>query len=125
MRNPDFTRVLLDNASCHYCCGYQAELAEHWYRHEMRDLANGVRAQVAKDDRTHNLFVFDRTYREQMLTCPLADLAPKTPRTPENYRKTMLDFAKAAALAGTFSAGASFNADGNPLDEKLDENKAK
>ena len=110
IRNPNFEKVLVDNASCHYCRSYQYECAEHWYRPEMRDLANALREKVRKDDRRTNLFVFNRTYRERMLALPLEELAPKTPRTAENYRKAMLDFAEAADLLGAFGPGSAFHA---------------
>ena len=108
VRNPNFEKVLVDNATCHYCRGYQYECAEYWYRPALRDLAAAVRAKVVAGDRKGSLIVREDDYREHLLARPLAELAPKTPRTPENYRRAMRNFAAAADLVGPIGDGAAF-----------------
>ena len=108
IRNPNFEKVLVDNATCHYCRGYQYECAEHWYRPELRGLADAVRSKVASGDREGSLVVKEGNFRERMLVLPLSELAPRTPRTPGNYRRAMLDFAAAADLVGEIGDGSSF-----------------
>ena len=109
VRNPDFTKVLVDNASCGYCRSYQYECAEHWYRHEMKDLATAVKKKVSSGDRVKRLFVWDAHYRERMLATPLESMRPQTPRTAENFRKAMMAFKAAAELAVPFGEGEAFN----------------
>ncbi len=95
VRNPDFPRVLLDNASCGYCRGYQYECAAHWYAPAMRNVAAALKAKVGSGKREGVLAAPRKPYRDQMLATPLQQLAPTAPRTPEAYRRTMLRFAKA------------------------------
>ena len=67
-----------------------------------------VRAKVVVGDRKGSLIVREDDYREHLLARPLAELAPKTPRTPENYRRAMRNFAAAADLVGPIGDGAAF-----------------
>ena len=94
VRNPEFTRVLLDNASCAYCRGYQYECAAHWYVPAMRDMERAVKAKVASGMRGGKLEVEKVDYRGMMLKTPLRELAPASSRTAEDFRKAMLRFAE-------------------------------
>ena len=94
VRNPEFTRVLLDNASCAYCRGYQYECAAHWYVPAMKDTEAAIRDMVASGKRGGNLPEAKMDYREKMMKTPLRSLAPVSPRTPEEYRRVMLRFAE-------------------------------
>ena len=94
--NKDFEHVLFENAANSYCRTHQAEFAAHWYVDEMRDIAQDVVAAAERGgtdklpgirrDRMKELFALPHPIRSQALDFP---------RTPENYRRTMLDFAKA------------------------------
>jgi hypothetical protein len=94
--NKDFEHVLFENAADLYCRTHQAEFAAHWYLDEMRDIAADVVAAAARGgldglpgkrkDRMKELFALPHPIRSQALDYP---------RTPENYRRTMLDFVAA------------------------------
>lgn len=98
VRNPGFPQVLMENAINDYCLGYQYEAAEYWYRPVARDLLAGIGALVDSGDRKAELKVRRTDYRQWMLGTPLKEMAPTLPRTPESYRKTMLDLAAAAEM---------------------------
>ena len=94
VRNPNFPQVLLENASCGYCKGYQYECAAHWYVPVMRDMEHAIKAKVASGKRGGTLAAPRTDYHGTLLATPLKKLAPASPRTPEAYRKTMLRFAE-------------------------------
>lgn len=109
IRNPGFDRILLENTAGIYCRSHQYELARHWYAPVMRDLANAIAAKVDAVDRESSLefvggigdgLMNDRhlrpDIRNRMRTEPLATWKPTLPRTPENFRKTMLGLAAAS-----------------------------
>ena len=98
IRNPNFPRTLLDNAINDYCLGYQYEAAEYWYKPVTCDVDASVRALLDAGDRKSTLAIPQTNYREWMLGTPLKQMAPTMPRTPENYRKTMLKLAKAVEI---------------------------
>ena len=95
--NPDFEHVLFENAANLYCRSHQAEFAAHWYVEEMKDIADDILSAAtrggteklpgARRDRMSELFTLPHPIRSQALDFP---------RTRENFRCTMLDFADAA-----------------------------
>ncbi|MBQ4144546.1 MAG: hypothetical protein IJD43_13850 [Thermoguttaceae bacterium] len=99
--NPDFDRVLLDNASCSYCQSHQYELMEYWYLPSIRTMLDWGEDRLAREDRskitppTQFPKVLKET-REKVLGTKLIEMRPVLPRTPENYRKAMLKAADAA-----------------------------
>ena len=98
IRNPDFPQVLLENAINDYCLGYQYEAAEYWYRPVARDLERDIGALLDAGDRAAPSKIAKTDYRQWMQGTPLKEMAPTLPRTPENYRKAMLDLAAAAEI---------------------------
>ena len=98
VRNPDFPRILLENAVNHYCIGYQYEAARYLYCPSIRDVDEAVRALLKKGDRRGMLEVKPSDYHAWMMGTPLKEMAPTLPRTLENYRRTMLRLAEAAEI---------------------------
>jgi len=90
VRNPDFPKTLLDNASCEYCRSHQYELARHWYAPRMAKMAERLAAAVAAGDRQAALFDDSMVERCALMTRPLESLRPVQPRTWERYRKTLM-----------------------------------
>ena len=98
VRNPDFPRVLMENAINDYCIGYQYEAAEYIYKPVIADVHEAVSALLKKGDRKAQLDVKRVDYRKWMLGTPLCEMKPTLDRTVENYRKTMLKLAEAAEI---------------------------
>ena len=98
VRNPNFQRVLIENATCHYCASHQYEAAEYWYKPFITDFASMVANKVSSDDRTPipALPKWTEFRDKRMYAKPLTDMRPTLPRTKENYAKTLTAFAKAA-----------------------------
>ena len=94
VRNPNFPQVLLENASCAYCRGYQYECAAHWYVPVMRDMERAIKAKVSSGKHGGTLAAPRTDYHGTLLATPLQKLAPDSPRTPDAYRKVMLRFAE-------------------------------
>ena len=91
VRNPDFAKVLFDNASCRYCRSHQYELSRHWYAARARAFAKCVGETVASGDRKGDFSICDgETERKALMETPLESLAPTLLRTPENYRRILL-----------------------------------
>ena len=95
--NPDFEHVLFENAANTYCRSHQAEFAAHWYIDDMRDNANDVVA-AARCGGGKKLPKQTRFRMKELMALPhpIRSQALDLPRTDENYRKAMLDFAAAA-----------------------------
>ena len=89
VRNPDFPRTLLDNASCSYCRSHQYELARHWYAPRMSKMASRLAEAVASGDRKAVLFDDAKGERRALIERPLESLRPVRPRTWERYRGTL------------------------------------
>ena len=93
IRNPEFDRVLFDNATCNYCRSHQAEAARHWYLPAMRLLADTITAKVAVGDKagykTAELRRRVEAMREGLMKRPLAELRPTLPRTEENLKRAL------------------------------------
>ena len=94
VRNPEFTKVLFDNASCGYCRSHQYELARHWYAARMRQAADRLEKAVAANDRTAALFDKSEDERQALMARPLESLRPALPRTEAQYRATMRAIAR-------------------------------
>ncbi len=103
IQNPDFDRVLLDNASCGYCQSHQYELMERWYLPSLNVFLKWCDDRLAAEDRSEFTppeefpKVLKETH-EKLLNTKLAQMRPTLPRTPENYRRTMKNAADAARL---------------------------
>lgn len=89
VRNPDFPKTLLDNASCNYCRSHQYELARHWYAPRMKHMASRLADAVAVGNRKVKLFDDSENERKALMGNPLESLRPTLPRTWECYRETL------------------------------------
>lgn len=100
IRNPEFDKVLLDNASCWYCVSHQAENAKFYLTPAFEALVAQVKGILAKGDRSARLdsapFL---AARRRMLAMRLAAMRPCVPRTEENWRKTLSRLAEASDAA--------------------------
>ncbi len=102
IRNPDFDRVLLDNASCNYCQSHQYELMAYWYLPSIQTLLSWSEDRLARGDRSAFTppaqfpKVLKET-REKVLGTKLREMRPTLPRTPETYRQTMQKASAASA----------------------------
>ena len=100
--NPNFKRVLLENATCSYCRSHQYEAARYFFLPRARAFAESVKytflrlkfgdkltpeQKELKLDDAHDLL-------NLMLAMPLETYRPTKPRTPENFRALMLELAK-------------------------------
>lgn len=103
IQNPDFDRVLLDNASCGYCQSHQYELMEFWYLPSLKVFLKWCDDRLVRNDRSEFVpsaelpKVLKETH-EKVLNAKLVEMRPTLPRTQENYRRTMLSAANAAQL---------------------------
>ena len=91
IRNPNFGRVLVDNATCSYCASHQYESAEYWYKPVIHAFADDLVRRVRANDRTKlgPYKGFDELRQERMFARPLAEMRPALPRTQENYVRTL------------------------------------
>jgi len=90
IRNPDFPKVLFDNASCGYCRSHQVELARHWYAPRAAAYADAMATAVGKGDRQAKLEIGDaEALRRELMNRPLEDLKPTSPRTAEAFARVM------------------------------------
>ena len=95
--NPDFPRVLLDNAANDYCRSHQYELARHLYAPRARRFAEKAAALLAAGDRTTPLKLAPcEAEVAALLARPLDSLKPTAPRTPESFRALMRTLAAAS-----------------------------
>jgi len=100
IRNPEFDKVLIDNASCWYCVSHQAENAKFYLTPAFEALVAEVRGLLAKGDRTAKLDSAPvQSVRRKMLAMRLAEMRPCEPRTEENGRRALLKLAEAASAA--------------------------
>lgn len=97
--NPNFPRVLVENAICNYCASHQYEAAEYWYKPAICEFADLVSCKVSDGDYSPIRFTHDRDfYRDMhMYAKPLAAMRPSQPRTQANYSRVMRSFADAAS----------------------------
>ena len=94
VRNPDFPKTLLDNASCSYCRSHQYELARYWYAPRMKKMASRLADAIASGDSNVKLFDDRNAERRALLARPLESLKPVQPRTWDRYRETLRTIAK-------------------------------
>ena len=99
--NPNFPRVMVENATCHYCASHQYEAAEYWYKPAIREFAEAVSARVAEDDRSPlpKPPRFGEYRDAHMFARQLSEMRPTLPRTRENFRRVLEEFAAAAEEA--------------------------
>ena len=103
IQNPDFDRVLIDNASCGYCESHQYELMAHWYEPSLKVFLDWGSDRLDRGDISEFTTPpeFPKTVnglRGKLLDSKLVDLRPTLERTPENYRAAMERAAKAARV---------------------------
>lgn len=99
VRNPDFEKVLFENASCDYCHSHQYELARHWYAPEMRELGETVCRRVRANVRmpVENRVQTAKDRRERLRGVPLAELRPRVLREASRFRLVVQGLAETFA----------------------------
>ena len=98
MRNPNFPKVLVENATCNYCASHQYEAAEYWYKPAMREFADMIIGKVESGDRS-SIPLQPRlaAYRAAHMNArPLSEMRPTLPRTQESFSRVLMAFAAAA-----------------------------
>ncbi len=104
IRNPDFGRVLLDNATNDYCMSHQYEAAAYWYSPTYRSIVDWANATLTTGDKTGFNEARERTAKERvalragLLETPLSEMTPKTPRTREKFVETTERLRRAALI---------------------------
>ena len=97
IRNPEFDKVLIENANCWYCVSHQAECAKYFTTPVAREMISRLKAKVLSGDRKGPLADIPVTeMRKAMREKRLDAMRPVEPRSEENWRQTMLSFAKVA-----------------------------
>lgn len=97
IRNPEFDKVLIDNASCWYCVSHQAENAKYFLTPAAKALVAQIRGCLARDDRAASLDSAPiQAIRRRMLATRLDAMRPTELRTEENGRAVLLSFARLA-----------------------------
>ena len=98
VKNPNFPKVLVENATCGYCASHQYEAAEYWYKPSIREFAGVIAGKVSGDDRSPiPLQPRSAGYRASHLEArPLAEMRPTLPRTQRSYSRVLEAFASAA-----------------------------
>ena len=91
VRNPNFARVLVDNATCRYCASHHYESAEYWYKPAICAFADDFVRRVQTNDRTKPspCKSFDELRQEYIFARELEAMRPALPRTQENYVRTL------------------------------------
>ena len=91
IRNPDFEKVLFDNAACDYCHSHQYELARHWYAPVMRELNETIcwRTRLGQRKPMESHVKAAKARRERLKGLPLAELRPRAPRTASRFRAVL------------------------------------
>ena len=104
IENPDFARVLLDNASNSYCHSHQYELANYWYAPTFEAFADWGTARLDADDKSDFgqkpkpiLDAMNANY-EKMTATPLSEMAPPKEVSLEEFRALLDRFADAARV---------------------------
>ena len=100
IRNPNFAKVLVENATCGYCASHQYEAAEYWYKPAAHDFADDLVRRVTAGDRSKlGPYESYETYRDKRLYAkPLAEMRPTLERTQTNYARVMKALADAAEI---------------------------
>ena len=96
--NPDFPKVLMENASCNYCFSHQAEPARHWYAPAIAAFADDFICRVRADDRSAlGPFPPVERFREDVfMRRSLESMRPTLPRTQETFQSLMMNLAREA-----------------------------
>ena len=96
--NPDFPKVLMENAACNYCCSHQYELARYWYAPAIGVFADGFARRAETGDRSAlGPFPALGVYRDEVfMKRPLGEMRPTSPRTQARFAKTLVALADAA-----------------------------
>ena len=100
IRNPNFAKVLIENATCGYCASHQYEAAEYWYKGIAHHFTDDLIRRIQSGDRS-NLGPYPEypAYRDEHLFAkPLSEMRPKLPRTQANYVRVMTNLAEAAEI---------------------------
>ncbi|MBO5940163.1 MAG: hypothetical protein J6R18_03080 [Kiritimatiellae bacterium] len=98
IRNPNFSKVLVENATCTYCASHQYEAAEYWYKPSARDFASDIARRVTVGDRSPlGPYERQKAFRDKrMFAQPLSEMRPGLPRTQKNFVRVMNALAAAA-----------------------------
>jgi hypothetical protein len=96
IRLPNFDQVLLQNAINGYCLSHQAEAAVHLYPAMYRTWRDELAKALERGDRAASLTGAGvRGHVAEFWKRRLRDLRTAEPRTDDNWRATMLEFAAA------------------------------
>ena len=88
--NPNFPRVLLDNAANSYCQSHQYELARYWYAPRAHKWAEKITSIIRSGDRKARLVLNDsKKVHAELLNRPLKSMRPTAKRTNEEFIKLM------------------------------------
>ena len=96
--NPNFKRVLLENAVCSYCRSHQYEAARYLYLPRARAFSDLLKFTFRRIQFGDKLTATQRELKldnaadiiNLMMGMPLETFRPTKPRTPENFRALML-----------------------------------
>lgn len=91
VENPEFPRVLLENAANDYCRSHQYELARHLYAPRAHGFASFAADLLARNDHATSLALgsCDKDV-ESLLTRPLESLGPRVRRSESEFRALMM-----------------------------------
>ena len=96
VENPDFGRVLFDNAVNNYCASHQYEAARYVYLPMARRFADWIRSFADLGGREPYPYDETRPELSAALARPLESMKPTAARTPENIRAAFNEFAALA-----------------------------
>ena len=94
IRNPDFGRTLLDNATTPYCRSHQYEMVRHWYLPLARRFTDEIRRRLASGERKSLREDplpkrWNDEFNKALLATPLETLRPTSPRTREAFCRAL------------------------------------
>ena len=99
VENPDFGRVLFDNAVNNYCASHQYEAARYVYQPMARRFADWLCKAAESGGRDLPPYDTERPELAAALARPLKSMKPAAARTKENIRKAFNAFAALAEEA--------------------------
>lgn len=96
--NPNFPKVLVENATAGYCASHHYESAEYWYKPGIREFAAVIEEKVRASDLSAlpKMPSFEEYRDAHMFAKPLDAMRPTLPRTQKSYERALLSFAEAA-----------------------------
>ena len=101
VRNPGAEHLLFENAACDYCRSHHAEWARGWYAPLVREIVQTLTARVNAGDFSPLPPPSDYRAKLRARAHPIRDFAPDpSMRTPANWRRVLLDCAKAVQSDG-------------------------